>query len=159
MIFIFYGCIVLNIVFSAYGRFYPDEKHDKIKELHIAILDLKKQYADLDFQLEPYAVDCGLGRSKISYITNDKVSELLPKQGYIKKYRYYIVRYQNKWYLNIEEDTYTNKIYPFIDFYLYNKFGKSFSGYLKMVSFYLMCVGMLFVTYKPYIDYNTRSRD
>ena len=76
---------MLNIVFSAYERFYPDEKHDKIKKLHIATLDKKKQYADLDFQLEPYAVDCGLGRSKISYITNDKVSELLPKQGYIKK--------------------------------------------------------------------------
>lgn len=104
-------------------------------------------------------MDCGLGRSKISYITNNKISELLPRQGYIKECRYYIVRYQSKWYLNIEEDTYTNKIYPFIDFYLYNKFRKSFSGYLKMVCFYLMCVGMLFITHKPYIDYNTRSRN
>lgn len=25
--------------FSAYERFYPDEKHDKIKKLHIATLD------------------------------------------------------------------------------------------------------------------------
>ena len=106
--------------------------------------------------MEPYATDCGAGRSKISYIIEDKVPESLPRQGNVKNYTYHIVGCQGKEYLNIEEDTYIDKLYPFVDFYLYNKFGKSFSGYLKMVSLGLMSIVMLFVAYKPYSDYNSR---
>lgn len=156
LVFIFYGCIFLNIVFSAYDRVYQDEKIDKIRALQSASFDLKQQYPDLGIRLEPYAIDCGAGRNKISYIIEDKVPESLPRQGNVKNYTYHIVGCQGKEYLNIEEDTYTDKLYPFVDFYLYNKLGKSFSGYLKMVSLGLMSIVMLFVAYKPYSDYNSR---
>ena len=156
LVFIFYGCIFLNIVFSAYDRFYQDEKIDKIRALQSASFDLKQQYPDLGIRLEPYATDCGAGRNKISYIIEDKVPESLPRQGNVKNYTYHIVGCQGKEYLNIEEDTYIDKLYPFVDFYLYNKFGKSFSGYLKMASLSLISIGMLFVAYKPYLDYNSR---
>ena len=152
----FYGCIFLNIVFAAYDRVYPEEKIDKIRVLQSVSFDLKQQYPDLGIRLEPYAIDCGAGRSKISYIIEDIVPESLPRQGNVKNYTYHIVGCQGKEYLNIEEDTYINKLYPFVDFYLYNKFGKSFSGYLKMVYFALISIGMLFVAYKPYSDYNSR---
>ena len=156
LVFIFYGCIFLNIVFSAYDRVYQDEKIDKIRALQSVSFDLKQQYPDLGIRLEPYAIDCGAGRSKISYIIEYKVPESLPRQGNVKNYTYHIVGCQGKEYLNIEEDTYINKLYPFVDFYLYNKFGKSFSWYLKMVSLSLISIGMLFVAYKPYLDYNSR---
>lgn len=156
LVFMFYGCIFLNIVFAAYDRVYPKEKIDKIRALQSVSFDLKQQYPDLGIRLEPYAIDCGAGRSKISYIIEDKVPESLPRQGNVKNYTYHIVGYQGKEYLNIEEDTYINKLYPFVDFYLYNKFGKSFSGYLKMVSLSIMSIVMLFVAYKPYLDYNSR---
>ena len=156
LVFIFYGCIFLNIVFSAYDRVYQDEKIDKIRVLQSVSFDFKQQYPDLGIRLEPYATDCGAGRSKISYIIEDKVPESLPRQGNVKNYTYHIVGCQGKEYLNIEEDTYIDKLYPFVDFYLYNKFGKSFSGYLKMVSLGLMSIVMLFVAYKPYSDYNSR---
>ena len=156
LVFMFYGCIFLNIVFAAYDRVYPEEKIDKIRVLQSVSFDLKQQYPDLGIGLEPYAIDCGAGRSKISYIIEDKVPESLPRQGNVKNYMYHIVGYQGKEYLNIEEDTYINKLYPFVDFYLYNKFGKSFSGYLKMVSLSIMSIVMLFVAYKPYLDYNSR---
>lgn len=156
LVFIFYGCIFLNIVFSAYDRVYQDEKIDKIRALQSVSFDLKQQYPDLGIRLEPYAIDCGAGRSKISYIIEYKVPESLPRQGNVKNYTYHIVGCQGKEYLNIEEDTYIDKLYPFVDFYLYNKFGKSFSGYLKMVSLGLISIGMLFVAYKPYSDYNSR---
>ena len=158
LVFIFYGCIFLNIVFSAYDRVYQDEKIDKIRALQSVSFDLKQQYLDLGIRFEPYAIDCGAGRSKISYIIEDKVPESLPRQGNVKNYTYHIVGCQGKEYLNIEEDTYINKLYPFVDFYLYNKFGKSFSGYWKMVSLSIMSIGMLFVAYKPYSDYNSRRR-
>ena len=156
LVFIFYGCIFLNIVFSAYDRVYQDEKIDKIRALQSVSFDLKQQYPDLGIRLEPYAIDCGAGRSKISYIIEYRVPESLPRQGNVKNYTYHIVGCQGKEYLNIEEDTYIDKLYPFVDFYLYNKFGKSFSGYLKMVSLGLISIGMLFVAYKPYSDYNSR---
>lgn len=156
LVFMFYGCIFLNIVFAAYDRVYPKEKIDKIRVLQSVSFDLKQQYPDLGIRLEAYAIDCGAGRSKISYIIEDKVPESLPRQGNVKNYTYHIVGCQGKEYLNIEEDTYINKLYPFVDFYLYNKFGKSFSGYLKMVSLGLMSIVMLFVAYKPYLDYNSR---
>ena len=156
LVFMFYGCIFLNIVFSAYDRVYQDEKIDKIRALQSVSFDLKQQYPDLGIRLEPYAIDCGAGRSKISYIIEDKVPKSLPRQGNVKNYTYHIVGCQGKEYLNIEEDTYTDKLYPFVDFYLYNKFGKSFSGYLKMVSLGLMSIVMFFVAYKPYSDYNSR---
>ena len=156
LVFIFYGCIFLNIVFAAYDRVYPDEKIDKIRALQSVSFDLKQQYPDLGIRLEPYAIDCGAGRSKISYIIEYRVPESLPRQGNVKNYTYHIVGCQGKEYLNIEEDTYIDKLYPFVDFYLYNKFGKSFSGYLKMVSLGLISIGMLFVAYKPYSDYNSR---
>ena len=156
LVFIFYGCIFLNIVFAAYDRVYQDEKIDKIRALQSVSFDLKQQYPDLGIRFEPYAIDCGAGRSKISYIIEDKVPESLPRQGNVKNYMYHIVGYQGKEYLNIEEDTYINKLYPFVDFYLYNKFGKSFSGYLEMVSLSIMSIVMLFVAYKPYLDYNSR---
>ena len=158
LVFMFYGCIFLNIVFAAYDRVYPEEKIDKIRVLQSVSFDLKQQYPDLGIRFEPYAIDCGAGRSKISYIIEDKVPESLPRQGNVKNYMYHIVGYQGKEYLNIEEDTYINKLYPFVDFYLYNKFGKSFSGYWKMVSLSIMSIGMLFVAYKPYSDYNSRRR-
>lgn len=156
LVFIFYGCIFLNIVFSAYDRVYQDEKIDKIRVLQNVSFDLKQQYPDLGIRFEPYAIDCGAGRNKISYIIEDKVPESLPRQGNVKNYTYHIVGCQGKEYLNIEEDTYIDKLCPFVDFYLYNKFGKSFSGYLKMVSFALISIGILFVAYKPYSDYNSR---
>ena len=156
LVFMFYGCIFLNIVFAAYDRVYPEEKIDKIRVLQSVSFDLKQQYPDLGIRLEPYAIDCGAGRSKISYIIEDIVPESLPRQGNVKNYTYHIVGCQGKEYLNIEEDTYINKLYPFVDFYLYNKFGKSFSGYLKMVSLSIMSIVMLFVAYKPYSDYNSR---
>ena len=156
LVFMFYGCIFLNIVFAAYDRVYPEEKIDKIRVLQSVSFDLKQQYPDLGIRLEPYAIDCGAGRSKISYIIEDIVPESLPRQGNVKNYTYHIVGCQGKEYLNIEEDTYIDKLYPFVDFYLYNKFGKSFSGYLKMVSLGLISIGMLFVAYKPYSDYNSR---
>ena len=156
LVFMFYGCLLLNIVFAAYDRVYPDEKIDKIRALQSVSFDLKQQYPDLGIRLEPYAIDCGAGRSKISYIIEYKVPESLPRQGNVKNYTYHIVGCQGKEYLNIEEDTYINKLYPFVDFYLYNKFGKSFSWYLKMVSLSLISIGMLFVAYKPYLDYNSR---
>lgn len=156
LVFMFYGCLLLNIVFAAYERVYPDEKIDKIRALQSVSFDLKQQYPDLGIRLEPYAIDCGAGRSKISYIIEYKVPESLPRQGNVKNYTYHIVGCQGKEYLNIEEDTYIDKLYPFVDFYLYNKFGKSFSGYLKMVSLGLISIGMLFVAYKPYSDYNSR---
>ena len=156
LVFMFYGCLLLNIVFAAYDRVYPDEKIDKIRALQSVSFDLKQQYPDLGIRLEPYAIDCGAGRSKISYIIEYKVPESLPGQGNVKNYSYHIVGCQGKEYLNIEEDTYINELYPFVDFYLYNKFGKSFSGYLKMVSLGLISIGMLFVAYKPYSDYNSR---
>ena len=156
LVFMFYGCIFLNIVFAAYDRVYPEEKIDKIRVLQSVSFDLKQQYPDLGIRLEPYATDCGAGRSKISYIIEDIVPESLPRQGNVKNYTYHIVGCQGKEYLNIEEDTYINKLYPFVDFYLYNKFGKSFSGYLKMVSLSIMSIVMLFVAYKPYSDYNSR---
>ena len=157
LVFMFYGCIFINIVFAAYDRVYPEEKIDKIRALQSVSFDLKQQYPDLGIRLEPYAIDCGAGRSKISYIIiEDKVPESLPRQGNVKNYTYHIVGCQGKEYLNIEEDTYIDKLCPFVDFYLYNKFGKSFSGYLKMVSFALISIGMLFVAYKPYSDYNSR---
>lgn len=156
LVFMFYGCLLLNIVFAAYDRVYQDEKIDKIRALQSVSFDLKQQYPALGIRLEPYAIDCGAGRSKISYIIEDKVPESLPRQGNVKNYTYHIVGCQGKEYLNIEKDTYINKLYPFVDFYLYNKFGKSFSGYLKMVSLGLMSIGMLLVAYKPYSDYNSR---
>lgn len=156
LVFLFYGCIFLNIVFAAYDRVDQDEKIDKIRALQSVSFDLKQQYPDLGIRLEPYAIDCGAGRSKISYIIEDKVPESLPRQGNVKNYTYHIVGCQGKEYLNIEEDTYIDKLCPFVDFYLYNKFGKSFSGDLKMVSFALISIGMLFVAYKPYLDYNSR---
>lgn len=156
LVFMFYGCLLLNIVFAAYDRVYPEEKIDKIRALQSVSFDLKQQYPDLGIRLEPYAIDCGAWRSKISYIIEDKVPESLPRQGNVKNYTYHIVGCQGKEYLNIEEDTYIDKLCPFVDFYLYNKFGKSFSGYLKMVSFALISIGMLFVDYKPYLDYNSR---
>ena len=156
LVFMFYGCLLLNIVFAAYDRVYPDEKIDKIRALQSISFDLKQQYPDLGIRLEHYAIDCGAGRSKISYIIEYKVPESLPRQGNVKNYTYHIVGCQGKEYLNIEEDTYIDKLYPFVDFYLYNKFGKSFSGYLKMVSFAIISIGILFVVYKPYSDYNSR---
>ena len=156
LVFMFYGCLLLNIVFAAYDRVYPEKKIDKIRALQSVSFDLKQQYPDLGIRLEPYAIDCGAGRSKISYIIEDKVPESLLRQGNVKNYTYHIVGCQGKEYLNIEEDTYIDKLYPFVDFYLYNKFGKSFSGYLKMVSLSLISIGMLFVAYKPYLDYNSR---
>ena len=156
LVFMFYGCIFINIVFAAYDRVYPEKKIDKIRALQSVSFDLKQQYPDLGIRFEPYAIDCGGGRSKISYIIEDKVPESLPRQGNVKNYTYHIVGCQGKEYLNIEEDTYIDKLCPFVDFYLYNKFGKSFSGYLKMVSFALISIGMLFVAYKPYLDYNSR---
>ena len=84
LVFIFYGCIFLNIVFSAYDRVYQDEKIDKIRALQSVSFDLKQQYPDLGIRLEPYATDCGAGRSKISYIIEDKVPESLPRQGNVK---------------------------------------------------------------------------
>lgn len=156
LVFMFYGCIFINIVFAAYDRVYPEKKIDKIRALQSVSFDLKQQYPDLGIRLEPYAIYCGAGRSKISYIIEDKIPESLPRQGNVKNYTYHIVGCQGKEYLNIEEDTYIDKLCPFVDFYLYNKFGKSFSGYLKMVSFALIYIGMLFVAYKPYSDYNSR---
>lgn len=156
LVFMFYGCLLLNIVFAAYDRVYLEKKIDKIRALQSVSFDLKQQYPDLGIRLEPYAIDCGAGRSKISYIIEDKVPESLPIQGNVKNYTYHIVGCQGKEYLNIEEDTYIDKLYPFVDFYLYNKFGKSFSGYLKMVSLGIMSIVMLFVAYKPYSDYNSR---
>ena len=156
LVFMFYGCIFLNIVFAAYDRVYPEKKIDKIRALQSVSFDLKQQYPDLGIRFEPYAIDCGAGRNKISYIIEYKVPESLPRQGNVKNYTYHIVGCQGKEYLNIEEDTYIDKLYPFVDFYLYNKFGKSFSGYLKMVSFAIISIGILFVVYKPYSDYNSR---
>lgn len=156
LVFMFYGCIFINIVFAAYDKVYPKKKIDKIRALQSVSFDLKQQYPDLGIRFEPYAIDCGAGCSKISYIIEDKVPESLPRQGNVKNYKYHIVGCQGKEYLNIEEDTYIDKLCPFVDFYLYNKFGKSFSGYLKMVSFALISIGMLFVAYKPYLDYNSR---
>ena len=82
----FYGCIFINIAFAAYDRVYPEKKIDKIRALQSVSFDLKQQYPDLGIRFEPYAIDCGAGRSKISYIIEDKVPESLPRQGRIVLY-------------------------------------------------------------------------
>lgn len=53
LVFIFYGCIFLNIVFSAYDRVYQDEKIDKIRALQSVSFDLKQQYPDLGNNFAP----------------------------------------------------------------------------------------------------------
>lgn len=63
LVFMFYGCIFLNIVFAAYDRVYPEKKIDKIRALQSVSFDLKQQYPDLGIRLEPYAIDCGAGRA------------------------------------------------------------------------------------------------
>ena len=49
----FYGCLLLNIVFAAYDRVYPDEKIDKIRALQSISFDLKQQYPDLGNNFAP----------------------------------------------------------------------------------------------------------
>lgn len=118
--------------------------------------EIQNNHPDIIMQLEPYAIDCGVGRCKISYVVEHKLSEIQFRQGKIKGYSYYIINSKNVTYINIEQDTYINKIYPFFDFYLYTNFGKSFANYLKIIGFYLICSLMVFVTYKPYISYNKK---
>lgn len=53
LVFIFYGCIFLNIVFAAYDRVYLEEKIDKIRVLQSVSFDLKQQYPDLGNNFAP----------------------------------------------------------------------------------------------------------
>lgn len=53
LVFMFYGCIFLNIVFAAYDRVYPEEKIDKIRVLQSVSFDLKQQYPDLGNNFAP----------------------------------------------------------------------------------------------------------
>lgn len=53
LVFIFYGCLLLNIVFAAYDRVYPEEKIDKIRVLQSVSFDLKQPYPDLGNNFAP----------------------------------------------------------------------------------------------------------
>ena len=53
LVFMFYGCIFINIVFAAYDRVYPEEKIDKIRALQSVSFDLKQQYPDLGNNFAP----------------------------------------------------------------------------------------------------------
>lgn len=53
LVFMFYGCLLLNIVFAAYDRIYPEKKIDKIRALQSVSFDLKQQYPDLGNNFAP----------------------------------------------------------------------------------------------------------
>lgn len=154
--FLFYTFLLIHIVFRIYYHIFPNIKIEKMSSLINISCEIQKNYPDVIIQLEPYAIDCGVGRCKISYIIENKSSEIQFREGKIKEYSYYIINCKNVTYINIEQDTYINNMYPFLDFYLYTNFGKSFGNYLKIIGFYFICSLMVFVTYKPYISYNKK---
>ena len=53
LVFMFYGCLLLNIVIAAYDRVYPEKKIDKIRALQSVSFDLKQQYPDLGNNFAP----------------------------------------------------------------------------------------------------------
>ena len=157
IIFVISVFLLLHLLDRVYNYMFPEIKEDKIMAL-VSIGDkIKKQNSNLGIQLDIYAIDCRLGQEKISYVIIGNFSEIYLRKEY-NGYNCYMITYKDKTYINIEKNNYLNKLYPFFDFLLYTKFGKSFGIYIKAIIFYIVSACFLIVVYKPLIDYNKKTK-
>lgn len=147
---------MINIIYT--GIFKNDiiiENNNILQQANYFVTEINQSH------IEPFISDFNYGKSKSAFKLSDNIninhlSSVLNQQNYKKsndnalyftkdKYIFILKKFKTNNYLIIEKDTLINAFFPFIDFYIYIYFGKSFGLYLNLI--------FPFVFYVPILSY------